>query len=113
MIVACRHCHTTGKSRAFNPWMQVIRVVCPDCNGAGKWRDGAEFTALEHIEDISILRDMARIIPWMKINTAIGKIVFHVGPGIPEDSEELLKLVGLSARIATYMETHNWLVTLL
>lgn len=81
------------------------------CKGAGEYRKSEAFTALKHIA-LPILQDMARVRPWIIVDEPIGKIVFHEGPGIPEDDEELLELLRLSGKIATYMKKRNWLVSM-
>ena len=126
MIVHCPMCHN-GKVRQYvepEPsflynggrlpefWHEpeTVEVDCPRCGGAQKWREPAgEFTPLDRVP-ADTLREMARIMPWLLVDSKSGVVRFVSGPGLPSDDNGLLELLRLTSSIGAELERWNWLV---
>jgi hypothetical protein len=86
--------------------------TCPRCNGMYYWRDPPnEWTKIEDLPE-DILRDIARVRHYCRIDFDNGRLWLVVYPmyPVPETPDELLSLIEITSRLGHALESHNWLV---
>lgn len=102
--------HVWDYHKVSMPVVERRRQTCPDCGGGGKFRPkGQAFTPLEQMP-IEILQDLAKIIPFVRLDEEKGWLQFVGNPGLILD-DDLLLLLKKTSSIGRVFEENNWLVS--